>query len=146
MGAENKQIKRLFLENLMRPILIILIGTISGIVWGLYFQNITPVYLLIMFMFIVIFYNITKIYKKSFKKKIYENSTIAILIYIIKYVKLIFNSKYIIIFLISIIISNIYFNIRNNIYEKTYSSLKKVSDVIGKVISNRGRKRIHLAI
>lgn len=103
----------------MRLILIILIGTILGTIWGLYFKNITFILLLILFI---------------------------ILRHKGKYVRLIFKPKYLIIFAISFIIANTYFNIRNAMYEKTYNLIQNTTYVIGKVISKRRRERIHMAV
>ena len=98
---------------------LILIGAILGTIWGLYFKNIT-------FIFLLIF--------------------IIILRFKVKYVRLIFKPKYLIIFVISFIIANTYFNIRNATYEKKYNLIQNTTYVIGKVISKRRGERIYMAV
>ena len=133
----------------MRPVLIILMGIILGIIWGLYFQNITLIYLLIIFAlgaFLVFSLRKTKACNKNALTGILSPYTVKILHYMAKYAKLFFKSKFIIIFIASFLISNTYFNFRNWVYEKTYTLLQNSTYVIGKVVSKRRGERIHMAI
>lgn len=117
-----------------RPILIILLGYILGIIVGLYFNiSIVPVY------FIVI--NILFIYKKLKKKEKRSLKLLSIKRYF-RYLKIYLNSNTIIAIIIISIISNtitIYLNQKyNNIQEK----LEKHKDVSykGIIISNKEEK------
>ena len=105
-------------KSLQRPILIISIGIVLGIIWGLYFQNITFI-----FLFILVFVGAGLV--PAHKKRC---------------LKLIIKKKYILIFIIAFILSNLYYHARNNIYEKSYANIQKATTLVGKIISKAEEK------
>ena len=102
---------------MQRPVLIILIGTILGILWGLYFKSITLIFLVFLLLLCI--------------ANNHKN--------IRRYVNIFINKKCLIIIFISILISNLYFNIRKKAFDNMYNLLQKSNYVIGKIVSNRRR-------
>ncbi len=108
-----------------RPILVVIIGYLIGIIWGLYLKiNITPFYILIT----IIIALLNKIFINNKK--------------IMKYYNKIINKKLIIIIIISSIISNTIVNIENNKYNTLYKNLKEI-EIIGTIISNKKEKEYY---
>ena len=112
-----------------RPILVIVIGYIIGIIMGLYInKSIVPLYI---FMAIIYF-----IYKKlnSFKKKNLKFKLLSFKRYF-RYIKLVISKNVLITIIISSVISNTIVIIQNSRYENKYKDGDKI---FGKaiVISN----------
>ena len=103
-----------------RTILIATMGFIIGIIWGLYF-NIVP-FLLIL---IIIYFNL---YVFKFKK-----------MKIIKIIKLFATRKVLILFSILFLIGNLYIRYLEKDYEQIYNSLGKIQ-CVGSVISEKEEK------
>lgn len=102
-----------------RPILIITLGFIIGIIWGLYF-NIVPFMFLIM-IFIVLIFKIVKIKCSNNYKRI-------LMIFI--------KNNLILIFLISAFISSIYLTYCNKRFDTIYNEFRK-KQVIATVVSDK---------
>ena len=106
-------------KSLQRPILIISIGIVLGIIWGLYFKNIT-----FFFLFALCLVGAGLVPARKMRR-----------------LKLIIKKKYIIMFIIAFIFSNLYYHARNNIYEKTYTKIQKATTVVGKIVSEAEEKQ-----
>ena len=92
-----------------RPILVIAIGYIIGIIWGIYLKiSILPFYFLLISIYIYIIINL-KYKKKKFK-------ILSIKRYF-RYIKLVFKLNIIITIIISSFISNLIIKIQENKYE-----------------------------
>ncbi len=118
-----------------RPILVAVIGYIIGILWGLYLKNsIVPFYILIF----ATYYIYIKFNKKRRKNKF---KLLSIHRYS-RYLKLIINSKIILILVIFSIISNIVILYKNNQYEKTYSDNQDI-ELTAIIISSRTQKQYY---
>ncbi len=112
-----------------RPIFIIVIGYIIGIIWGLYLKiSIVPFYFILLFIYIIIKLPYSKRKFRIFSIKRY-----------FRYIKLIFKINIIIIIIISSLISNIIIKIYNNKYENLYSKVEDL-ELIAIVISNKTEK------
>lgn len=94
-----------------RPILVVTIGYIIGILWGLYFK---PSIVLCYILSYTIYYLINTFYKRKRKFKLVSFSRYK------KYLKLIINNQVIIIIIISSIISNTIVIFQNQKYENFY--------------------------
>lgn len=108
-----------------RPILIVVIGYIIGILWELYLKTIS---IALFIVFLIIIYILLKNIKIKLKNK-----------NIIKYIKLIISNKILIILIISMILANIITKYKNNDYENKYKIIKK-SNFIAVVISDKKEK------
>ena len=108
-----------------RPILIVVIGYIIGILWELYLKTIS---IALFIVFLIIIYIVLKNIKIKLKNK-----------NIIKYIKLIISNKILIILIISMILANIITKYKNNDYENKYKIIKK-SNFIAVVISDKKEK------
>ena len=109
-----------------RNALIVTLGYIIGIIWGLYCKcNIAFLYIFT----IAIFYIINQIKRKKHKFKIISLSRY------LKYLKIFINSNTLIILTIASLVSNILVNKINNKYENLYKGKEQI-DVIATVISN----------
>ena len=112
-----------------RPILIIVIGYIIGIIWGIYFEiSILPFYF-----FLILIYSIIKLPYKKRKFRI-----LAIKRYF-RYIKIILKINIIITIIISSFISNTIIKILENKYENLYSENKELN-IKAIVVSNRQAK------
>lgn len=112
-----------------RPILVILIGYIIGIIWGLYVNKSIVLFYIIL---LLIYYIINFKYKKS-KFKIFSVKRYF------RYLKLIIKINVIITIIISSFISNLIVNYSNNKYENLYKDLEKI-EIEGIIISNKIEK------
>lgn len=100
----------------MRPIIIMTVGYITGIIWGLYLKiNIVPIILLIIFVGLVIKALLT------IKGKTFEWVSEHLGSFVIKKRK-----KQIIFFLIFLIISNIQINYLENKFKNLYQRINNV--------------------
>ena len=114
-------------DNIKRPIVVMVIGYIIGIIWGLYFDfSIVLLYILIAFLFyrknqrksIISFLFIS--FKKCFKSKKNPSFQLFSIHRYIRYIKLIFTKKVIFLIAISSIISNTIILFQENQYETLY--------------------------
>lgn len=124
-----------------RPILIAVIGYIIGILVGLYLQkSIVPFYVLIA----VILYLYKIFTRKFFTRKINEFKLISIKRYF-RYIKLNFNSKVVLIIIISSIISNAIVIFQNNNYREIYSKLEEneTLKIEATVVSSKESKKYY---
>lgn len=125
-----------------RLIVIITLGYVLGIIWGLYSKiNIVLFYMLIIVIIMVIkSFKLTllkkRIIKKQDKKRKFRFFSIN---KIFRYIKLIFNIKTIVIIILTSIISNVIITFSNNKYENLYSNLEEV-ELIGKIVDNGTEK------
>ena len=104
---------------MIRPILIITLGFLTGIIWGLYFNIVPFVFLILIFLSLIV--RILNI--KS------DNNGVRVL-------KIFIKNNTILIFLISALISSIYLGYCNKRYEMVYNKFSK-KEIIGTVISNK---------
>lgn len=102
-----------------RPILIITLGFIAGIIWGLYFNIVSFIFLFAIFIVLII---------KIIKIKCNNNYT--------RILKVFIKNNVILIFLTSAFISSLYIMYCNNKYEAVYNNFFD-SEVIATVISNK---------
>ena len=110
-----------------RPILILTIGYIIGIIWGLYFNvSIVLFYAIIL----LLYYEITKKRKRKNKFKMFSIKRYF------RYIKLFFKIKTIFIIIISSFISNNIVKYLNQKYENLYSNVKSIQ-IEGLIISNK---------
>ncbi len=110
-----------------RPIIIIVIGYIIGIIWGLYLNfSIVLLYILIAF-----FYGLKKCFKSKKHKKFHILSSYRY----IRYIKLIFTKQVIFLIIISSIISNTILIFQEKRYENLYP--EENITVEGIIISNQ---------
>ena len=109
-----------------RPIIIIVIGYIIGIIWGLYLKQ--SIVLLYIFLYLIYFIIHSQYTKKKFK-------ILSIKRYF-RYIKLIFNFQIFIIIIISSFISNTTIKYIQKDYEKVYSQNKEFHD-IAVIVSNK---------
>lgn len=115
------------ITNLKRPIIIIVIGYIIGIIWGLYLNfSIVLLYILIAF-----FYGLKKCFKSKKHKKFHILSSYRY----IRYIKLIFTKQVIFLIIISSIISNTILIFQEKRYENLYP--EENITVEGIIISNQ---------
>lgn len=116
-----------------RPILVAVIGYIIGILWGLYFEfSIVLCYTLLLATY-YIFKKILKS-KKRRKFKLLSFSRHS------RYLKLMIDSKVILVFMISSIISNVIIFIQNKQYENTYQegeNIQITAIVVGQKIERQ---------
>lgn len=122
-----------------RPVVVITIGYIIGILMGLY-CNISIV---LMYFISFIIYSIIKIYKlknKNTEEKSNKLKLFSIKRYI-RYVKLIMPVNAIIVFLVSSIISNLIVLNLNKKYNNLYKDIEDKINIIGTVCSNKQEKQ-----
>ena len=113
--------------HIKRPFLVVVIGYITGILWGLYFKK-SIILFYIPIIAICLFYQVMKKKKSSFKLFSMRRY--------FRYFKLIFSIKIISIFIISSIISNFIVLVLNQKYE----NISKDEEEIQKVVVVVGRK------
>lgn len=115
-----------------RPIFIVVIGYIIGILWGLYFKiSIVPFYILLIATYIIINLPYSKKKFKIFSVKRY-----------FRYIKLIFKINIILIIIISSFISNLIIKIQENKYQDLFKD-KQELEVIAIVASNKKEKEYY---
>ena len=113
-----------------RPILILAIGYIIGIIWGLYFKvSIVLFYILIL----LLYYEITK------KKKLNKKFKMFSIKRYFRYIKLFFKIKTIFIIIISSFISNNIVKYLNLKYENLYLNVENI-EIEALIISNKEEK------
>ena len=122
-----------------RPILVAIIGYIIGIIVGLYLHtSIVPFCVLIIATYLI--------YKKSAnnKRKNQKLKLFSIKRYF-RYIKILINSKIILMIIITSIISNTVVLIQNQKYEKIYKELSKTKNLTltGIIISNKEEKQYY---
>ena len=113
-----------------RPILILTIGYIIGIIWGLYF-NVSIVFFYVVIL--LLYYEITKKKKRKNKFKIFSIRRYF------RYIKLVFRIKIIFIIIISSFISNNIVKYLNLKYENLYSNIEDI-EIQALIISNKEEK------
>ena len=112
-----------------RPILIIVIGYIIGILWGLYFKiSIVPFYFLLIVIYIIINLPYSKKKFKIFSIKRY-----------FRYIKLVFKINIILIIIISSFISNLIIKYQENKYEDTFKDRQGL-ELTAIIVSNKQEK------
>ena len=115
-----------------RPIFIIVIGYIIGILWGLYLQiSIVSFYFLLLAIYIII--------KLPYHKKKFKIFSIK---RYFRYIKLIFKADIILIIIISSFISNIIVKFSDNKYENLYNSTESL-EITAVVVSNKKEKEYY---
>ena len=115
-----------------RPIFIIVIGYIIGILWGLYLQlSIVPFYFLLLAIYIIIRLSYHKKKFKIFSIKRY-----------FRYIKLIFKVDIILTIIISSFISNIIVKFSENKYENLYKGIENL-EITAVVVSNKKEKEYY---
>lgn len=115
-----------------RPIFIIVIGYIIGIIWGLYFKtSIVPFYILLLAIYIIINLPYKKNKFKLFSIKRY-----------FRYIKLIFKINVILTIIISSFISNMIIKYQNNKYENLYNDAENLK-LTAIVVSNKQEKEYY---
>lgn len=120
-----------------RPILIAVIGYIIGIIVGLYFNK----SIVLIYIPIIVTYCIYKFCNKQKTKKF---QLLSIKRYL-RYIKIYFNSKVIILLIISSIISNTILIFQNKKYEKIYNnlSIQENLNMTGIIISEKQEKQYY---
>ena len=113
-----------------RPLLIVAIGYIIGIVWGLYCNcSIALLYIMIMLLYLI-----SKIMSKPHKKlKLFSIKRYF------RYIKIFLEFKVIVIIIITSIISNFIIINQNNKYNNLYKEIENVNS-IGVIVSNADKK------
>ena len=115
-----------------RPIFIVVIGYIIGIIWGLYCKiSIVPFYL-----FLIVFYVIIRLPKTKKKFKFFSISRY------LRYLKLIFKIQFILTIIISSCISNLIIKYQDFRYENTFKDQEEMK-IIAIVISNKKEKEYY---
>lgn len=115
-----------------RPIFIVVIGYIIGIIWGLYLQiSIVPFYFLLIIFYIVIRLPYNKKNFRIFSIKRY-----------FRYIKLIVKMNIILTIIISSLISNIIVKFYNNKYENLYKGVENI-EITGIIVSNKTEKEYY---
>ena len=114
-------------DNIKRPIVVIVIGYIIGIIWGLYFDfSIVLLYILITFLYVL---------KICFRSKKHKKFQILSSYRYIRYIKLILTKQVIVLIIISSIISNTILIFQENQYKNLYPEESIM--VEGIIISNQ---------
>ena len=115
-----------------RPILIVVIGYIIGILWGLYLKiSIVPFYILLLAIYILI--------KLPYSKKKFRIFSIK---RYFRYLKFIFKINIIVIIIISSFISNIIVKYQEKKYEKLFEDEQEL-DITAIVVSNKQEKEYY---
>lgn len=115
-----------------RPIFIVLIGYIIGILWGLYLKiSIVSFYILMLSIYIII--------KLPYPKKGFRIFSIK---RYFRYIKLVFKINIILTIIISSFISNSILKFQNNKYDKLFNNIQEIQ-LTGIVISNKEEKEYY---
>ena len=115
-----------------RPIFIIVIGYIIGIIWGLYLQiSIVPFYFFLLTIYIII--------KLPYHKKKFRIFSIK---RYFRYIKFIFKLNIIFTIIISSLISNIIIRYKDNKYDNLYKGIEGL-ETTGIVVSNKIEKEYY---
>ena len=115
-----------------RPIFIVVIGYIIGIIWGLYLKTcIVPFYIVLILIYIIINLPYSKQKFKIFSIKRY-----------FRYIKLVFKIKIILIIIISSFISNLSIKYQENKYNNMFKD-KQQLEITAIVVSNKQEKEYY---
>ena len=115
-----------------RPIFIVVIGYIIGILWGLYLRiSIVPFYIFLIAIYIIIQLPYSKKKFRIFSIKRY-----------FRYLKLIFRINIILIIIISSLISNLVINYQENKYDSLYKEGQEIQ-LTAIVISDKQQKEYY---
>ena len=115
-----------------RPIFIVVIGYIIGILWGLYLKiSIVPFYILLIVIYLIIKLPYPKNKFRIFSIKRY-----------FRYIKLIFKTNIILIIIISSFISNLIIKYQENKYNNLFQDKQEI-EVIATIISNTEEKEYY---
>lgn len=109
-----------------RPILVAVIGYLIGIIWGLYFKSIVPFLLLV----IATYFFINKYFKSINKFKLISFKRYS------RYLKLVINRDVIILMILSSLVSNTIILMKENKYNKFYSTFNEV-EIEGIIVSEK---------
>ncbi len=119
-----------------RPIVVITVGYIIGILMGLYCK----ISIVLIYFIILVIYSIIKLYKIK-KPSIKPNKLKLLSIKRYKrYVKLIITKNVIVVFFISSIVSNLLVIVLNNKYDNLYNNIENEAKIIGTICSNKEEK------
>ena len=121
------------MNNIKRPILVIVIGYILGILMGLYFKY----SIVLLYFLITIIYYLCKRHKSINNQK-RKFKLISFKRYF-RYVKLLFSQKVILLIIISSVISNTMFIIKNTNFEELYIKEQGLT-IKGIVVSDKTEK------
>ena len=121
------------MNNIKRPILVIVIGYILGILMGLYFKY----SIVLLYFLITIIYYLCKRHKSINNQK-RKFKLISFKRYF-RYIKLLFSQKVILLIIISSVISNTMFIIKNKNFEKLYIKEQGLT-IKGIVVSDKTEK------
>ena len=116
-----------------RPILVAIIGYIIGIIMGLYCKSSIVFLYILIFLIIAITKKIKKQFKHNKKFKFFSISRY------LRYLKLIFNKKIIIIIFLFSVISNFIIILKNQKFETLYNNIQDVK-AIGIIVSSKEEK------
>ena len=115
-----------------RPIFIVVIGYIIGIIWGLYFKiSMVPFYILLMAIYIII--------KLPYPKKKFRIFSIK---RYFRYLKLIFKINIILTIIISSFISNLIINYQESKYENAFKDGQEL-ELTAIVVSHKQEKEYY---
>ena len=115
-----------------RPIFIVVIGYIIGIIWGLYFKiSIVPFYILLILIYLIINLPYSKKKFRIFSIKRY-----------FRYIKLIFKTNIILTIIISSFISNTIIKFHENKYDNSFKDEQKL-EFTAIVVSNKQEKEYY---
>ena len=115
-----------------RPILIVVIGYIIGIIWGLYYKiSIVPFYIILMAIYAII--------KLSYSKKKFKIFSIK---RYFRYIKLIFKINIILTIIISSFISNLIIKYQENKYKNLFKDEQEI-EMTAIVVSNKQEKEYY---
>ena len=115
-----------------RPILIVVIGYIIGIIWGLYLKiSIVPFYIFLITIYIIINLPYSKKKFRIFSIKRY-----------FRYIKLIFKTNIIVTIIISSLISNLIIEYYENKYKNLYEDGQEI-ELVAVVVSNKQEKEYY---
>ena len=119
-----------------RPIVVITVGYMIGILMGLYCK----ISIALIYFIILVIYSIIKLYKiKKISIKPNKLKLLSIKRYK-RYVKLIITKNVIVLFFISSIVSNLLVIILNNKYDNLYKKIEKEAKIVGTIYRNKEEK------
>lgn len=119
-----------------RPIVIIALGAICGIIQAIILSIKIQIIIIISIIFLII---LLKILNFQIKNTYYKN----LFSHVNRYIKIIFNKKCLTLFIIPLIIFNIYILILNNIYEKFYKQVETEIEIEAVIVSSKTEKEYY---
>ncbi len=124
---------------LKRPVVIITIGYIIGILMGLYYN----ISIALMYFILLIIYLIFKIYKSKIKNNNTKSKKLKLFSIkrYLRYIKIVITKNTIILFCISSCISNLIVINLNNKYNNLYNGINEQVEILGIVCSNKEEKK-----